>query len=242
MDDDRTPYSRPREWGTVPAAMRTLFHLWLSAPCRIIRLALAEKRLEVQLKVEKIWERRQEFLALSPSGDVPVLIEPDNLVLTEAWVICEYLEETYPEVPLLGATPIDRAETRRLLVWFDGRFAREVTDNLVGEKVMKRFLKHGQPNSDAIRAGLNNIHYHLDYVGFLAEHRNWLAGDVISLADIAAGAHLSVVDYLGNVPWDDHPAARDWYARIKSRPSFRSLLADHIPGIPPARHYADLDF
>jgi len=222
--------------------MRVLYHLPLSAPCRIVRLALAEKRLEFQARVEKVWERRAEFLSLNPAGDVPVLIEPDGTTLTDAWVIGEYLEETYREVPLLGTTVLDRAETRRLVVWFDRKFAFEVSDNLAGEKILKRLLKQGQPNSDAIRAGLMNIHYHLDYIAYLAEQRRWLAGDALSLADLAAAAHLSVVDYLGNVPWDKHPEAKDWYARIKSRPAFRPLLSDTVPGMAPAAHYADLDF
>jgi glutathione S-transferase len=222
--------------------MRVLYHLPLSASCRIVRLALAEKRLDFQARVEKIWERRPEFLSLNPAGEVPVLIEPDGTTLTDAWVIGEYLEEMYRDVPLLGTTVLDRAETRRLVVWFDRKFAFEVSDNLAGEKILKRLLKQGQPNSDAIRAGLMNIHYHLDYIAYLSEQRRWLAGDALSLADIAAAAHLSVVDYLGNVPWDRHPEAKDWYARIKSRPGFRPLLSDTVPGMAPAATYADLDF
>ena len=70
----------------------------------------------------------------------------------------------------------------------------------------------------------------------------WLAGDALSLADIAAAAHLSAIDYLGDVPWSDHEVAKEWYARIKSRPSFRPLLTDHIPGLAPPKHYTDLDF
>ena len=222
--------------------MRQVFHFWLSAASRLIRLALAEKRLEFELVVEKVWERRSEFLTINPAGEVPVLVEPDGTTLIGASVIAEYLEEVYAERPLLGSGPLARAETRRLVAWFDGKFDREVTENLVGEKVMKRFLRIGQPSSEAIRAGLANIHYHLDYIAYLAEQRNWLAGDELSLADIAAAAHLSVVDYLGNVPWDDHPEARNWYARIKSRPGFRPLLDDLLPGLPPPAHYADLDF
>jgi glutathione S-transferase len=222
--------------------MRTLYHLWLSAPSRIVRMALAEKRLDFALKVEKVWERRDEFLALNPAGDVPVLVEPDGTTLTHASVITEYLDEVYPETPLIGTDPIGRAESRRLLNWFDGKFAVEVTENLAGEKVMKRLFSRGQPSSEAIRAGNANIHYHLDYVGWLAEQRNWLGGEAFGLADIAAGAHLSVIDYLGDVPWADHPEAKDWYARIKSRPSFRPLLADIVPGVQPAKAYADLDF
>ncbi|MEQ8966421.1 MAG: glutathione S-transferase family protein [Azospirillaceae bacterium] len=222
--------------------MRTLFHLWLSAPCRIVRLALAEKRLPFEAKVERVWERRNEFLAMNPAGEVPVLIEPDGTSLTEAWVILEYLEEAYPDEPLLGEGLLERAETRRLVVWFERKFAREVTDNLVGEKVMTRLLRRGQPSSEAIRAGKKAIHYHMDYLSFLAEQRRFLAGDRFSLADIAAAAHLSVVDYLGDVPWDEYPETKLWYARIKSRPAFRPLLDDLIPGVPPPRHYADLDF
>ncbi len=222
--------------------MRTLLHLWLSAPSRIVRVALAEKALAFDLKVEKVWERRAEFLSLNPAGDVPVLIEPDGTTLTDSWVINEYLDEVYPEQSLIGDDPLARAETRRLLAWFDRKFAAEVTDNLVGEKIMKRFLGLGQPNSESIRAGRANIHYHLDYIAYLSEQRNWLAGEAFSLADIAAGAHLSAIDYMGDVPWTDHPKAKDWYVRIKSRPSFRPLLTDLIPGVPPPRHYADLDF
>jgi glutathione S-transferase len=142
----------------------------------------------------------------------------------------------------MGATPIERAETRRLVAWFDVKFNREVTVNLVEEKITKRFLGLGQPNSQAIRAGCQNIKHHLDYITYLMDRRSYLAGDSFGLADITAAAHLSSVDYLGDVPWEQHNGAKEWYARVKSRPSFRPLLADHIPGVAPPKHYADLDF
>ncbi|MEQ8165611.1 MAG: glutathione S-transferase family protein [Alphaproteobacteria bacterium] len=227
---------------TEPQPPRVLYHLWLSPESRKVRLALSEKGLDFEMRVEKIWERRTDFLALNPAGDVPVLIEPDGLVIADSGAIIEFLEETRPDPPLLSGGPAARAEIRRLCAWFDHKFRTEVTSNLVGEKIDKRFLGLGQPSSDAIRAGLANIHYHLDYIGYLAERRNWLAGPEFSVADMAAAAHLSCVDYIGDVPWDDHPEARDWYTRIKSRRSFRSLLSDHIPGAPPPKHYADLDF
>ena len=227
---------------TEPQPPRVLYHLWLSPESRKVRLALSEKGLDFEMRVEKIWERRTDFLALNPAGDVPVLIEPDGLVIADSGAIIEFLEETRPDPPLLSGGPAARAEIRRLCAWFDHKFRIEVTSNLVGEKIDKRFLGLGQPSSDAIRAGLANIHYHLDYIGYLAERRNWLAGPEFSVADMAAAAHLSCADYIGDVPWDDHPEARDWYTRIKSRRSFRSLLSDHIPGAPPPKHYADLDF
>jgi glutathione S-transferase len=222
--------------------MRILHHLWLSPACRKVRLLLKEKRLDFECRVERVWERRRDFLALNPVGQVPVLVEEDGATIIGGNAICEYLEETCPEPGLLGSDPRQRAETRRLVAWFDHDFGHEVTDNLVEEKMMKRVAGSGQPSSAAIRAGLQQIGPHLDYLGHLAERRNWLAGEAFSLADIAAAAHLSAVDYIGDVPWDKHPRAREWYARIKSRPSFRPLLADHVPGAPPSPHYADLDF
>ncbi|MBT3765245.1 MAG: glutathione S-transferase family protein, partial [Rhodospirillales bacterium] len=153
-----------------------------------------------------------------------------------------YLEEIQSDTPLISGSPVAKAEIRRLVGWFDRKFNDEVTDNLVGEKVMKRFLGLAEPDSRAIRAGHANLPHHLDYIAYLVERRKWLAGEQMTLADLAAAAHLSAIDYLGDVPWDSHPEAKDWYARIKSRPSFRPLLADHIPGVIPAKHYKNLDF
>jgi glutathione S-transferase len=221
--------------------MRVLYHSLLSAYSRKVRVVLAEKNLDFTMKAEKVWERRPEFLALNPAGEVPVLIDSDN-VLAGTDAIVEYLDEVYREKMLIGINAIDRAEVRRLVAWFDLKMHREVTENLVGEKMMKRFIGEGQPNSQAIRAGHANLPHHLDYIGYLVDRRRWLAGDHFSVADITAAAQLSTLDYLGDVPWDQHELAREWYARIKSRPSFRAILADHVPGLPPPKHYADLDF
>lgn len=221
---------------------RILYHLPVHPACRRIRLQLHEKKLDFELKAEQIWQRRERFLRLNPAGEVPVLVEPDSVTIPQAPVISEYLEEVYPEPTLLGESPADRAEVRRLVAWFEQKFGREVTENLVDEKILKRFMKTGHPDSQCIRAGHANIHYHLQYIAWLCDRRTWLAGDDFSLADITAAAALSCVDYIGDVPWSQHPGAKDWYARVKSRPSFRGLLADVIPGLAPPEHYADLDF
>lgn len=203
---------------------------------------MAEKALAFDLKLEKPWERRADFLHLNPAAEVPVLLESPVEVFVGGTVIAEYLEEIYTDRPLIWGTPRDRAEIRRLCCWFDEKFNLEVTENLVGEKLMKRFSRQGEPFGPAIRAGLANIHHHLDYIGWLVERRRWLGGDQFSLADITAAAHLSCVDYIGDVPWDQHREAREWYARVKSRPCFRPLLDDAVPGMPPAPHYKNLDF
>jgi len=222
--------------------MRRLYHLPFDPACRKIRILLAEKQLDCEPVLERIWERRDQFLALNPAGEVPVLVEPEGQPIWDEYAICEYLEEVYPERNLLGKDAYQRAEVRRLVAWFDRKFGQEVTKNLVGEKIQKRVMGKATPNSSAIRAGKQNVHYHLDYIGYLTEHRNWLAGSDLSLADITAAAHISAVDYLGDVPWAEHAGAHEWYSRFKSRPSMRGILADIVSGIQPASHYADLDF
>lgn len=227
--------------------MRCLLHHPLQPQSRLIRLQLAERRLDADLVVERPWDRREQFLMVNPAGEVPVLMEENGTTVCGFYPVLEYIEEAYPDAAgasLLGRTVAERAEVRRLIGWFDDKFEREVTRNLLHEKIFKRFMPNagGGPDSTAIRAGKANIAIHLQYIAWLTERRAWLAGQALSLADLLAAAQLSAIDYLGDVPWDEHEGAKDWYARMKSRPSFRSLLADNLPGAPPPAHYADLDF
>ena len=197
-----------------------------------------------------MWERRRDFLALNPAGTTPVFIEQQDLPLPGASVIAEYLDETrglgMGDRRLLPDQPGERAEVRRLLDWFNGKMFDEVTGYLLHEKIMKRFMPAdqggGAPDMAAIRAARTNIRYHLSYIDYLLADRNWLAGAKMSYADLAAAAQISVADYLGDVPWSAHETTKHWYQKIKSRPSFRPLLADRVPGMDPAVHYADLDF
>jgi glutathione S-transferase len=220
--------------------MNRLYHVPLSPFCRKLRLTLAEKKIEVELIEERYWERSPDFLRRNPAGKVPVM-RLDGRTMAESQAICEYLEEVYPNPPLMPKTPADRFEVRRLVAWFDDKFFHEVTANLLYERINKKIT--GQPpDSRAIKAGAAQIKYHLDYMGWLLDQRRWLAGDMMTLADFAAAAHLSSLDYSGDVDWNRSASVRDWYAKIKSRPAFRSLLADQVPGFRPAPHYADLDF
>ncbi len=222
--------------------MRVLHHLPLSPYCRKVRLVLAEKRLPFDLRVEKVWERRPEYLEMNPAATVPTLVEDNGLIVPDSGVICEYLDEAYPDQGLLGRTLAERIEIRRLTAWFDGRFALEVTNNLYGEKHLRRMTGRGNPDPASIRTGYAALRYHMDYIGWLAETRKWLAGSMLSQADFAAAAHLSTLDFLGEVDWSISAPVKEWYARIKSRPSFRGLLSDRVPGMTPPAHYTDLDF
>lgn len=222
--------------------MRILYHHPLSPSSRKVRLLLGECDISFELKLEKPWERRAEFLALSMSGEVPAYVEEDGFSLNDANAICEYILETKPNVNFLGEDARARAATRRLTGFFDRVFYQDVVGSLVVEKALKRLQGLGTPEAAIIRQGYAALEEHMKHINWLADANNWLAGERLSLADIAAAAHVSVVDYLGDVPWEKYPEAKNWYARIKSRPSFRGLLADTIPGLPPQPHYANLDF
>ncbi len=222
--------------------MRLLYHLPLSPYARKVRMVLAEKRLPFELRVEKVWQRRPEYLELNPASTVPTLVEDNGLVVADSNVICEYLDEAYPDASLIGRSIGERVEVRRLVCWFDHKFADEVSKNLLWEKNMKQALGLGPPEASALRAGYANMKHHLAYIGWLAENRKWLAGANLSLADFAAAAFLSSLDFIGDVDWSISAPAKEWYARMKSRPSFRAILADRVSGMAPPPHYTDLDF
>lgn len=230
--------------------MAKLYHHPLCPLSRFVRLVLAEYGIEPDLIEERAFERRREFLTLNPAGQTPVLVEQSGAIIPGANTIAEYIDETrglaLGDRRLLPENPADRVEVRRLLDWFNVKFYGEVSNWLVTEKIFKRFMRPDQggggPEMDLVRAARANIRYHLRYIGHLVGQRNWLAGDTLSYADLAAAAHLSSVDFLGDVPWSEDEMAKHWYARVKSRPGFRALLADRVPGITPAPVYADLDF
>ena len=221
--------------------MAKLYHVPLSPFCRKVRLSLAEKKIECELVEERYWEKDPDFMRRNPAGKVPVL-RIDGRTMAESTPICEYLEEVYPEPALMPDNPEDRYEVRRLVAWFDDKFHHEVTSKLLYERVNKKVMKQGFPDSRNVKDGARAIKYHLDYMAWLLDRRRWLAGDVMTLADFAAAAHLSALDYISDVDWLRSEGVKDWYAKIKSRPAFRGILADQVSGFPPPSHYADLDF
>ena len=230
--------------------MFTLFHHPLCPHSRFIRLALGEHGLDLRLVEERVWERREAFLALNPAAATPVLIAEGLPAIPGAGIIAEYLDEAYgPAMAarrLMPSAAGDRIEVRRLMGWFNDKFFEEASGPLVTERIYKRFMNGddggGAPAMDVIRAAKANVRYHLAYIGWLARTRNFLAGDKLSYADLAAAAHLSAIDYLGDVPWSEDDAAKAWYARVKSRPSFRPLLSEWLAGVPASPTYVDLDF
>ncbi len=227
--------------------MRTLLHLPLDPASRTVRIILAEKGLTVRLVETPPWRDEEGVLAAAnPASTTPVLIDAaptgGEAAISPVSAIVEYLEEAYMGAPMLPGASAARAETRRLCAWFHDKFDREVNDFTLREHVDKRLMRAGQPDYERYREGRRALAWHLDYLSWLVDRRSWLAGERMSAADIAAAAHLSALDYIGAVPWSDFPSVRDWYARIKSRPSMRPILKDRIEGLPPPSHYDDLDF
>ena len=140
------------------------------------------------------------------------------------------------------ADAAERAEALRLLEWVLLKLNGEVTGYLLEEKLIKRELRSGAPDPSVLRIAKANLNEHLAYFSWLLATRRWLAGDIMTLADFALAAHFSVLDYMGDIDWEKAGEAKDWYARIKSRPAFKPLLDDMIPGFAPPSHYQDLDF
>ena len=227
--------------------MAKLLHFPLDPLSRRVRLALAEYGVAFELVEERPWTPSERLFTLNPAGVVPVLVEDDGAAISGIEAITEYLEETRAgKTKLIPGQARGRAEVRRLTGWFDTKFYAEVSEPIITEKIIRRFMARetggGAPDMARVRYGLSRLRDHLDYMGTLADHRSWLAGEELSIADLSAAAHLSVIDYLGDIPWTDFPVAKLWYQRIKSRPSFRPLLGDTLRGVPASASYADLDF
>lgn len=223
--------------------MWQLYQFPLCPFSRKVRLLLGEKGVGYEPVRESPWQRRDEFLDLNPAGQTPVMvdIERGRVVLIDSMAICEYFEETVDKAAMLNGTAIDRAEIRRLVTWFDTQFYRDITGPLLVERMEKRIVHRMAPDAAALREAMKAAVAHLDYIDYLLDHRSWLAGATMSLADLAAAAHISVADYLGGIDWKSHEQAKRWYIGMKSRPSFRPLLAERMDGITPPPDYEKLD-
>lgn len=226
---------------------RILYHHPVSPFARKVRLLLAEKHIDFELRQENFWERRRLFLAINPAAQVPVLQELEEStnkkhIISDSVAICEYIEERDSAESLIGNDIHERAEARRIAGWFNNKFYYEVTKLIVDEKILKFLRKEGEPNSHYIRAAKSNITDHMDYISYLLKARKWLAGEKFSIADITAASQISLIDFLGDVDWERNPDVKEWYCLIKSRPSFRQFFDDFIPGFEPSKNYKLLDF
>ena len=222
-------------------AESVLFHFAFDPGSRCARLALGEAKIAVRETPVKPWEDDCPVHALNPSGMPPVL-KVGDLVLCESAAILGWVDDQTEGKLLFTRDEAERAETRRLTGWFDRKFTDEVQAVLLHERMEKPLLRLGPPEARALRAGRESLRACLAELEQLIQPRDWIAGRRLGQADLVAAAHLSVLDYFGEIAWASYPALKDWYVRMKSRPCFRPLLADRLPGQPPVAHYDDLDF
>ena len=224
--------------------MRRLFQYPLSALSRTIRIILGEKHLDYEMVYEAPWKPSDELIKYNVFGEIPVLIDTNMVVIYGISAIPEYLDEVYPDINLIGISVNERAEVRKIADWANGIFFKEAYYPIMMERILKRFAKNidKRPDPACIRSAISKLQTHLEYIAWLVDRRNWMAGKNFSIADISTSSIISVLDYLGIIQWERHEIVKEWYARIKSRPSFRSILQDNLPQIPPVQNYANLDF
>jgi glutathione S-transferase len=225
--------------------MYRLYHHPICPFSRKTRVHLAAKEIGFELIQENFWERRKELIAMNPAGTVPVLFDNSNAsIIVGSSVIVEYIEEKHDETKsLLGDSVIKRAESRRLQYWFDEKFYNEVTKYILNERYFNRYLPGSHsPNSELLSVARRNLNVHLSYIEYLLETRKYLAGDQISIADFAAAAQISSLDYFGDINWHHYLPAKDWYSLIKSHKIFSEILKDRILNVTPPEYYSKLDF
>ena len=222
-----------------------LYHFPFDPASRAVRLALGEARIIVSETAVRPWEPDCPLIDLNPSAMPPVLQLTQGrhrLTLCEIQAILGWIEDQQTIPLLLPADPVERGEARRLTAWFERRFNDEVNAVLLHERLEKPLLRLGPPEARALRDGRAALKDHLLMLEGLAGSRDRLAGRHLSQADLVGAAHLSVLDYFGEIAWASWPSLKDWYVKMKSRPAFRPLLGDRFQGMAPAGHYADLDF
>lgn len=223
--------------------MWQLYQFPLCPFSRKVRLLLGEKGIGYELVRESPWARRDEFIDMNPAGQTPVMVDAArNLLLIDSMAIVEYFEETVDKAAMINGTAANRAEIRRLVTWFDTQFYRDVTGPLLYERMEKRVAHGLAPDARLLREAMKGAIRHLDYTDYLLDHRQWLGGATMSMADLAAAAQISVTDYLGGIDWKGHEQTARWYRGFKSRPSFRPLLSERMEMVAPTAHYDNVDF
>tara|TARA_B100000029_G_C17436551_1_gene909878 strand:+ start:515 stop:1165 length:651 start_codon:yes stop_codon:yes gene_type:complete len=210
--------------------------------CRAARIILFEKGISFEIINEAFWKRRVEFLKINPAGDLPVIVDEENTIIIGYEALAEYLDEKKVGKMLLGNTPKERLEVRRLCMWVGKKLQKEVMENILDERVFNSLKENSQPSTTALKAGRKNLKNHMSYFDWILDRKIFLTGDYFTVADISLAAALSSLDYLNEIDWKSYDKVKNWYAAIKSRPSFREILEESIYNITPSFHYKDLDF
>jgi glutathione S-transferase len=222
--------------------MQILYHYPLCPLSRQARILLKEFNIVFSLLKEDYWLRSEQLLKFNPAAELPIFVEPFNIVIAGIYPLIEYINDKHPQNNLIDNEPEKAAEVRRLLNWFNTKFYLEVSKIFLDEKLVRLLKNLGSPRMDFLRVAKSNLQHHMAYMSSLLHERTWLAYDKMSFVDFAACSHLSVLDYFGEIIWEQYPNVKEWYALMKSRPSFRPFLQDQVAGFSPPKYYSDLDF
>jgi glutathione S-transferase len=205
----------------------------LSPAPRTVRMYLAEKGLTLPTRQVDVFSgenRQAAYLAHNPAGQTPALLLDDGTCIAESVAIMEYLEESHPDPPLVGATPEQRAVTRQ----WQRRCELAITENIHNAYHYAEGLARFRgriPVAPEAADGLKQIAQdRIAWLDEMLDGHEFLAGDRFTLADIWLYAWLDFADSVGQ-PFDhDLRNIAPWFARIAARPS---AIASLHPGCKP---------
>jgi glutathione S-transferase len=200
--------------------MIKLYDFKSSPNCQRVKVVLAEKNLTydtIPVDLRKKEQKTPEYLKLNPYGKVPVLID-DSTVLYESLIINEYLNEKYPDPPLLPKDPAGKAKARILIDYgmahFDSAYQK------LRVEVMKEPKEQSQPIIDGAKSDLKKLLQRFeDEIG----DRPYLMGD-FSLVDADLIPRFTRLEGFGVLPDPALPRLGKYMERMKTRPSVKAIL------------------
>jgi glutathione S-transferase len=190
-----------------------------------VRIALLEKGVPFAEDPGCAPSQKEEFLARSPIGKVPFLELDDGRRLAESEVIAEYLEEAYPQKPLLPKDPFERAKVRELITFME-LHVELVARRLYGQVFWKR------PLSEEVKTGAEkDLVKGIRAFKGLARFDPYIAGSELTLADCAAFVHLPLVSLatkhgFGRDFLDEIPQVKPYLKMLGERPAFSKVNED----------------
>ena len=198
----------------------TLYHDVPSSNSDRVKIALAEKGLNwegVRVRLANREQKKPEFLKLNPYGKIPVLVEDDK-VLFESCIINEYLDEKYPDPPLMPKDPYLRGRGR-VLIDYALNYAHEPYWDLRGE--MRK--PEAERNTETVERKRRQLRVLLEYLETALGDKTFFLGDV-SLTDIAIVPRMLRAETYGALPAPTLPRLNAWLERMKERPSVKAIL------------------
>jgi glutathione S-transferase len=224
--------------------MYKLYHYPLCPFSRKVRFLISHFNIPCMLNDERFWERRESFLKMSPIGTVPLLVKKGSLFFPHSDLIVNHIIKNYDtDFSLIPEKEEDEVRVKSISTWFDEKFFHEVSKIFLYEKVIHTMKQDESPDVNSLNIARYNVHIHFEFLEFLLSQNAFLAGEKFTLADITAGAHISVLDYLSEIKWSNVSVLiKDWYSIVKSKIPFKDILLDRVPNIKPSITYEILDF